>query len=401
MGRPDTDTVGFRTLVPTLTAQLPQIVSEVVDLLRDEWSEFAQLLDNDAEEILQTAEVALLHLLSIAEQVPNRREPISSPAPLGQTSVFEEVGRTEWREGRSLGTLLSAYRAGARVAWRHLSASAVDRGLDPASVAALAEAVFVFVEELSSASARGYVDEQRVTSAERQRLRAQLAELLLSDRSDSTLIRAMSLRAGWPMPAGAALILVDPDDERASAFLDRLDPSSLPVRHGGLAGAILPDPEAPGRRTVLEHTLRGCGAVIGTAVSPASLPSSVRVAEAALRLARAGVLTGDPVFVADHYDTLVVARDPWLSDRLREQVLAPLATLPAATRTRLEETLAAWLAAMGDRQAAARALQVHPQTVRYRLRQIQAAFGETLDDPAVRLRLTLALCWPRAVTPDG
>lgn len=398
MESPDIDTVGFRQLVPTLTAQLPQIVGEVVDLLSGEWPDYAQLLHEDSDEILRTAEVALLHLLAIAERVPHHPNPITDPEPLGQSSVFEEVGRLEWREGRSLGTLLSAYRAGARVAWRHLSMTAVERGLDPASVAALAEAVFVFVEELSSASARGYVDEQRLTSAERERLRAQLAELLLSDRSDSTLIRATALRAGWPMPASVALILVDPDDDTANTFLDRLDTRALPVRHGGLAGAILPDPDAPGRRPVLERSLRGCGAVVGTTVSPAQLPSSVRVAEAAVRLARVGALSGDPIFVADHYDTILVARDPWLSDRLREQVLAPLAGMPDATRQRLEDTLAAWLAAMGDRQAAARALQVHPQTVRYRLRQLHEAFGDTLEDPTVRLRLILALCWPRPRT---
>jgi DNA-binding PucR family transcriptional regulator len=139
--------------------------------------------------------------------------------------------------------------------------------------------------------------------------------------------------------------------------------------------------------------LRGCGAVVGSTVTLDELPSSVRVAESGTRLLRAGVLTDDPVFVADHYDTVMVARDPWLLDRLREQALAPLADLPPATRQRLEDTLAAWLAAMGDRQAAARTLQIHPQTVRYRLRQLQDLFGDALTDPASRLRLTLALCW--------
>jgi DNA-binding PucR family transcriptional regulator len=90
---------------------------------------------------------------------------------------------------------------------------------------------------------------------------------------------------------------------------------------------------------------------------------------------------------------VVVARDPWLLERLREQVLAPMADLPPTTRKRLEDTLAAWLTSMGDRQAAARMLQVHPQTVRYRLRQLQDLFGDALVDPPSRLRLTLAVCW--------
>jgi DNA-binding PucR family transcriptional regulator len=38
----------------------------------------------------------------------------------------------------------------------------------------------------------------------------------------------------------------------------------------------------------------------------------------------------------------------------------------------------------------AAALHVHPQTVRYRLTQLQELFGEQLADPAARLELALA-----------
>ena len=38
-------------------------------------------------------------------------------------------------------------------------------------------------------------------------------------------------------------------------------------------------------------------------------------------------------------------------------------------------------------------LHVHPQTVRYRMGRLHDLFGDTLDDPAVRARLMLALAW--------
>jgi DNA-binding PucR family transcriptional regulator len=34
---------------------------------------------------------------------------------------------------------------------------------------------------------------------------------------------------------------------------------------------------------------------------------------------------------------------------------------------------------------------VHPQTVRYRLRQLRELYGERLDDPEARFELALAL----------
>lgn len=387
--------VGLRAVLPRLTAELPQMIDEVVELLGDEWPDYAKFVAEDSEDSLRIAEIALFRLVKIAERLPQDRTTSPALEDPAEHEAFEEVGRLEWREGRSLASLMSAYRAGARVAWRHISQTGVQLGLDPASVASLAEAVFIFMEELSSASAHGYVDEQRTTSAERERLRAHLAELLLSDRSDSTLVRAMALRAGWTVPATAALVLIDPSNEAAHVALDRLDPQCLPVRHGGLSGGILPDPDAPGRRAVIAKTLRGCGAVIGTTVPPAQLPSSVRVAEAGARLASAGVLSGDPVFVADHYDTIMVVRDPWLLEHLRAQALAPLADIAPVTRRRLEETLGAWLTAMGNQQATARALHVHPQTVRYRLGQLRAIFGPSLDDPDNQRRLMLAVCWDR------
>jgi hypothetical protein len=388
--------VTLRSLLPTLNEALPSILAEVVELLRVDWPDYAQVIDDDLVTNRAMAEAALRELVRIAELVPRQRpHPAGQPGleELGGLVAFEEVGRIEWREGRTLGTLLSAYRAGARVAWRHLSQTAVERGVDPAAVASLAEALFVFIDELSAASARGYVDEQRVTAAERERLRVQLGALLISGRSDATQVRALALRAGWPLPGTAALVLADPAADEVTARLDQFDPMCLPVRDGGLNGVIVPDPDGPGRRARIAQALAGCTAAVGSGVGPAELPASVRIAEAALRLAEEGVLPDRPVFVTDHYDTILVARDPWLLERLREQVLAPLAGLPAPSRERLIETLAAWLAAMGDPKAAAAALLVHPQTVRYRLRQLATAFGPALDDPATRLRLTLALCW--------
>ena len=58
---------------------------------------------------------------------------------------------------------------------------------------------------------------------------------------------------------------------------------------------------------------------------------------------------------------------------------------------RLLETLAAWLDHQGNVPQVAEALQVHPQTVRYRLGQLRELFGEALEDPEARFELALAV----------
>jgi hypothetical protein len=372
-------------LLPTLVEELPEVIEEVVGLLREEWPDYASFLADDPAGVTGTAEAALHRLVGLAEGDGGGQ------VSAGEGELFEELGRIEWREGRSLSSLLSAYRTGARVAWRHMSRIALRRGVAPESIALLAEAVFVFVEELSSASARGYGDEQLATAAERERVRAELAELLMSERSDITAVRTTAAAAGWPLPTTAALVVVAP--EHAHEFFSRLDTRALPVRRPELAGAIVADPDGPGRRTRLAAGLRGLGAVVGSSVALAQLPATLRDTTTAVRLRGSGMITDDPLFVDQHYDSLLVHGDARLLDLLTEQVLSPLDGLPAGTRARAEATLAAWLRAMGDRQEVARMFHVHPQTVRYRVTQLRAVFGDALDEPATRLRLTLALCW--------
>lgn len=383
------DVTTLPDLLPTLVEELPEVIEEVVGLLREEWPDYASFLADDPAGVTETAEAAMHRLVGLAQGVGADRA--GGEVSAGEGELFEELGRIEWREGRSLSTLLSAYRTGARVAWRHMSRTALRRGVAPEAIAQLAEAVFVFVEELSSASARGYVDEQLATAAERERLRAELAELLISERADLTAVRTTAAAAGWPLPTTAALVVVAP--QHAHDFFARLDTRALPVRRPELTGAIVADPDGPGRRARLAQALRGVGAVIGSSVTLEQLPATLRDTATAARLLSSGLLHEDPLFVDEHYDALMVHADARLLELLTEQVLRPLDGLPAGTRARWETTLAAWLRAMGDRQEVARMLHVHPQTVRYRVTQLRSLFGPALDDPEERLRLTLALCW--------
>ncbi|MFB4421224.1 PucR family transcriptional regulator [Streptomyces sp. QL37] len=55
------------------------------------------------------------------------------------------------------------------------------------------------------------------------------------------------------------------------------------------------------------------------------------------------------------------------------------------------DSVAAHLDAFGDTAAAARRLNVHPNTLRYRLRRARELFGVDLDDPAVRLLAEVGL----------
>jgi DNA-binding PucR family transcriptional regulator len=104
-----------------------------------------------------------------------------------------------------------------------------------------------------------------------------------------------------------------------------------------------------------------------------------------------GAPRGGLVIADEHLAGLLLAADPDVAADLVASRLAPLDHLPEGPRARLTETLAAWLDRPGQVQAVAAALDVHPQTVRYRVRQLRDLFGTRLEDPEARFELALAL----------
>lgn len=380
------------TLRRELEAGMPELLHEVQRLLEQDWPEYAEFLRREHNELTTAVSAFVDRLMDVARgQPPGADDPLR-PGGLGW-ELFEHIGRLQWTEGRDLTTLMTAYQVGARAAWRHVSRTALRTGVEPITLAVLAESVFEFVGTLSSASARGYAQAQTESSRERERLRDELTDFLLSGRATQAEVSAAAGAAGWLLPAKAALVLVDPADEFARSIVERAGSDCLQVRREGQFGLIVPDPARPGGRNRLGTALRKARAVVGPAVPLSKLPASAALAAVAERLVQAGVLSGDPVFVEDCLDTLIVHANGQLLAALRNQVLAPLERFSPSTKERLTATLVCWLRHGTDRQAVARELHIHPHTVRYRIGQLREAFGPALDDPDQRARLLLALNW--------
>lgn len=384
-------TVDAGVLGDALAAGLPALLDDVAGQFRDQWPEFAAFLDAERAEVTQAVAGATVDLAAraVADAAGGPTEPLPDLVRL----LFTEVGAAQYRDGRQLSDLLAAYRLAARVGWRHMGRIATEAGAPAPVLAALADEMFVLVDALASATADGYVAEHAEQASSRERLREELAQLLLADRSSAAGVRELAARCGWRPPATAALVLLDSEDPTARDTLRRFGPDSLPVRWGSLLGAVVPDAGGPGGRERLVAALAGVRAVVGPTVPLDKLPGAGRITETADRLRRDGVVDGDPLFVEEHLDTIIVHRDRELLAALRRRALVPLDGHTAGARARLEETLSAWLRHAGDRAAVAADLHIHPQTVRYRLKQLREAFGPALDDPDSRLRLTLALAW--------
>jgi DNA-binding PucR family transcriptional regulator len=120
---------------------------------------------------------------------------------------------------------------------------------------------------------------------------------------------------------------------------------------------------------------------------------SLRWARQALALAQRGLVRGTDGIVRcdEQLATLVLLADADLAGLLSGHALAPLRRLRPEQADRLAATLLAWLESADNAEIAARHLHVHPQTVRYRLRQLTELFGDRLSDPDARFTLQAAL----------
>ncbi|WP_371593939.1 PucR family transcriptional regulator [Streptomyces virginiae] len=221
------------------------------------------------------------------------------------------------------------------------------------------------------------------------RARHDLFKTLTDDRDASEMsLSELAEAAGWPLPlAVRAIVPATPGEtQQLAAALDHC----LVGMFAGRPCLLVPSPE-PDTRAPLENLLRGRFAAVGHAVPLRDTASSLRWALrlAALTPARSGV-EARPVFVDDHLSTLLLLQDEPLAHALAARWLRPLADLTPRQSERLEVTLLAWLEGGGAPEAA-KALSVHPQTVRYRMRQLEKLFGTGLRDPRTRFELEMAL----------
>ncbi|MDO0935645.1 helix-turn-helix domain-containing protein [Streptomyces sp. DG2A-72] len=375
-------------LVELLRARLEEVADGVDEEVRSRVPEYARLGDDTDRKRLRDGVVQALTLFV---------DHIADPRNNGESiaATYYELGRGEALEGRGLDPLQSALRVGGMHAWRQLCRTAEELGLDSTVMAALGELAFRTVHEVAEAAAAGYAEAQLRSTDEVERRRRRLLDLLLGEGPVALeAVQDLAHQARWPVPRQVAVVALaatpeQREEERPLSMADALvDMESRPPR------MLVPDPDRPGRWAGrgFALALRGRPAAIGPTVPLTAAAQSLRWATRALGLMGRGVLPGQGVVrCADHLSTLLLHADEPLLAELRATALTPLDEVSAGQRARLAETLLAWLLSGSNVPDVAARLHIHPQTVRYRLRQLDKLFGDTLHDPGARLDLVLAL----------
>jgi hypothetical protein len=379
-------------VVAAMQAELPAVAEQTVATIVVEVPSYADAFAGEMGRAISNAvQLALGGFLDLAT-APGGVDPSRPIGPALEGAYA--LGRGEARSGRSMDSLLAAYRVGARVSWRHMSDTAVAAGLTVGSLARFAELVFAYIDQLSASSVAGHTDELATTGRARRHHLERLGGLLLAGRPVHDLLAAAE-RADWSAPRTLTAVVLP--EVRARGALALLDTRTLQVSDeppgldpaAGQTVLLVPD-TGEGARPALLRALDGRGAVAGPARPWAAVASSYARVLRALRLGLTAPGTAALDTEQRLADLVLRADDEALRD-LRAAVLSPLADLAPAAREKLTETLRSWLLHHGRRDQVAAELFVHPQTVRYRMGQLRELFGRRLEDPQTVLELTIAL----------
>jgi hypothetical protein len=368
--------IRFRRVVDRMAVDMVQEIRRAVP-------EYAQSMDTYRQAVIDAVRFA------ITTCIDNVGNPGASYEQWAE--FYRYVGRREFAEGRNMDCLQTAARVGGRVAWRHVAeyGQAVHQ---PAEIlCTAAEAVFAYVDEMSALAIEGYTEAQARAAGTLERRRRRLLELILAEPAVSThAITSLAEAARWNVPERVAVVALEFPGDRHERPTPMLDDGVLMDLEGDTPCLITSDPDKHLRN--LEPELQGWRAAVGPTVLLSDAPVSLRWARRAMGLVKRGVIGDQSITQCrDHLSTLWLLADEFLIKELANRSLAPLEPLTGKQRARLAETLLTWLRTRGSALDIANELGVHPQTVRYRMHQLQNLFGERLNNADDRLEMEIAL----------
>ncbi len=274
--------------------------------------------------------------------------------------------------------------------------SNIDDLLDPEDAPDVHAAVLRYAREVAFATAEVYAKAAESRGAWDARLEALVVDSVLRAETDESVLSRASA-VGWGARGQVAVVLATVPERRSET--DLFDAVRRAAREAGmdalcavqgdrlvvLLGGVQDEATAA---TALVALVADGPVVVGPVTEDLSHAHlSARAALSAYRASSGWPGAPRPVRSSDLLPERALAGDGHARRHLVEEVYLPL----LQTKGTLIETLAAYFEGGSSLEAAARALFVHANTVRYRLRQVAETTGFTPSLPRDALTLQIAL----------
>jgi hypothetical protein len=370
--------IGGQALADRLTGALPALTRSVIGELVARLTAYRLMPGEElAGDISRVIEQNLRSFVAVL-----RSKALPTAA---EVAFLRESAARRAEEGIPIEVVLTAYHVGIQVTWDKVTADA--RPGDLADVMAVNALLLRYLELITPAVAAGYLAQQQSISGDEHSARQSLLAALLGGEP----ARAAADQAGLRLPPSYLVVAfgfgAHPDE--TSADVDPLVAARRKLRRlraelerhvrepmltslttdGGLA--LLPERDRPWLDGVVREMARAAAVPVTAGVvvtEPDGVAAAAPCARRILAVARTfgrppGVYRLDDVVLEYQLSCPSEARD-----RLAE-MLEPL-----SGKAELLDTLRAYLR-LGDRRTTAAQLHVHPNTVDYRLRRVQALTG--------------------------
>lgn len=310
--------------------------------------------------------------------------------------MFRHLGWSEATAAESLEAMRAAFAIAMREAWCEVHRIAREQGLSAAVLGRLGDALFVVVGRLWVAVEVGHRDGRDAVDSGVVVARDQLVRHLLTgeERDD---VERLGARAGWPLPARSLVLCADLPERMSTIEAQLSDGGALVVVEDSFFLVLCDERDRVRVLGEVRAVLDTSPIAVSPPAPPQYLTDAVRLAIRAHRLVGRNVIpTQGIIDCADHEEALWLQSEPFLRDSMVKRLLAPLESQSPHRRQVLAMTLVIWLERHASAVAIGEQLGVHPQTVRYRLRQLDAMLGQRMKDPDSSLPMLLAL---KAVLP--
>ena len=267
-----------------------------------------------------------------------------------------------------------------------------------------------YAREVAFATAEVYARAAEMRGAWDARLEALVVDSVLRAEADET-VRSRASALGWESK-GAVIVVLGrvPDGESAGRARESIiDDVRRSARHLGLDAlcamqgdrmvVVLGGVDNPDKAGAAVADHFGEGPVVVGPVVPDLVHASIsaRAATAGLRAAPGWPDAPRPVSSDDLLPERALSGDGHARRQLVQEVYLPLAAAGSPTI----ETVSAFLDHGGSIEGTARAMFVHANTVRYRLRRAAEVTGLTTNDPRHAYTYRVALTLGRLAQPDS
>ncbi|WP_405146105.1 helix-turn-helix domain-containing protein [Nocardia salmonicida] len=364
------------------------------------------------------ADLAEMRAASIAENIAavqhvlaNGIDPSTVSPPAGAAAYAQRLAR----RGVPLTILLRAYGLGQ---YRILDAAiglilAVPGPDQPARIAEVLKFAGTYLDRLNSSMGRIYEAERDRWLSSRQAARQQWIARLL-DNEDVDVAAAeevLNYRLDqrhhaaevWSTATGTDAVRALEQARQLLSAAMRTGGSELVAASGDRAMCLWFPIEEPCALHELTEQVEASGLPVRVALGPIGegLPGFRRSARSAARAKALAVSAGESAPTVVDYDAIapfaLLTDDPDELAGLVHRVLGPLAGDGTKVEL-LRNTLEVFLAEGASYSRTARVLDVHRNTVQYRIQQVTGRYGIAVDTDTFELRFALGICrWYRHV----